>query len=655
MFLQFYGFHEQPFGVTPDPRFLYMGQAQTEAYSSLIYGIETGRGFMALIASPGLGKTTMLYRLMDQLRNSARTAFLFCTHASSEDFLRSLLADLEIEPRGHDLGDLQRQLGDALIAETRAGKRFVVAIDEAQNLDDNVLEMVRTLSNFETAQAKLLQIILVGQPQLAEKLASPQLEQLRQRVSIVTQFPPLQEKDIPQYIEHRLRVAGYRGGELFTAAAMKVIVADSKGIPRNINNLCFHALSLGFAKKIKKIDEDILREVVADLNLEPMRAANPVPAACVPEERNENRTAPAAQTPFGIDSAWVGPVAVGSSSPLDGFSLSSGGLGDVNPNSGTATHPYSGNGARSGKQQSGRPALMFLGLVALVGCLWGGHRFKAHYGHLEQAAGSHPLNASDPGPAPVYSPSTNGTNEPGSDPAPRETPSIPGSQNPATKPAEERISPDPSEGNPASPKPRTAIASTFSDTARTTGGRSGYFREVAHTTSGLPEGSGRLIVESSQSGARIAINGAQNPYWTTPKIFHLAPGTYMVSVSGGDYSTWTRRVHIDEGQERLLMAELVDHDGGFFTVDTAPPGMQVFIDGKPFGPSRVETVLQSGWHVCEVVPGPGLQPLVRKFHLGPGESVTRRIRMSSPEASLGNEAPHPAGINPTAEPSRGTP
>ena len=186
MFLEFYGLNEQPFGVTPDPRFLYMGPAQQEAFSSLVYGIETGRGFMALIASPGLGKTTILLRLMEHLRESARTAFLFQLTRIHEEFLRSLLADLDIEPVGHDLGDLQRQLGDVLIQEAKSGRRIVVAIDEAQNLDFEILEMVRMLSNFETPQAKLLQIVLAGQPQLADKLASPHLEQLRQRVSIIT-------------------------------------------------------------------------------------------------------------------------------------------------------------------------------------------------------------------------------------------------------------------------------------------------------------------------------------------------------------------------------------------------------------------------------------------------------------------------------------
>src|SRR5579872_356578 len=287
MFLDYYGLNEQPFGVTPDPRFLYVGPAQQEALSSLVYGIEMGRGFMALIASPGLGKTTILLQLMERLRHSARTAFLFQTHATPHEFLRSLLLDLEIDPVNGDLGDLQRQLGEVLIAEAKAERRIVVAIDEAQNLDDQLLETVRTLSNFETPQEKLLQIILVGQPQLADKLAAPQLEQLRQRISIVTHFPPLGSQDVPKYIDHRLLVAGYKGPSLFTPAALRLIVTYSKGVPRNINNLCFQALSLGYAQNRKKIDDAMMAEVIADLSLESLGTDSQRQAASFTAKKRE--------------------------------------------------------------------------------------------------------------------------------------------------------------------------------------------------------------------------------------------------------------------------------------------------------------------------------------------------------------------------------
>jgi general secretion pathway protein A len=214
MFLQFYGLKEQPFGVTPDPRFLYLGPAHQEALASLVYGIETGRGFMALIAPPGLGKTTLVLRLMDKLQDSALTAFLFQAHTDSREFLKNLLLDLEAEPSGQDLSDLQAQLHDLLIRSSGNGKRLVVVIDEAQNLDDSVLETVRMLSNFETPEAKLLQVVLVGQPALADKLAKPQLAQLRQRISIITHFPLLRGDEVEKYIQHRLRIAGYKGGRL---------------------------------------------------------------------------------------------------------------------------------------------------------------------------------------------------------------------------------------------------------------------------------------------------------------------------------------------------------------------------------------------------------------------------------------------------------
>src|SRR5262249_32877315 len=142
MFFEFYGLAEQPFGVTPDPRFLYMGPAQQEALASLLYGIQTGRGFMALIAAPGLGKTTMLLHMLEGFGPSTRSAFLVQMHANANEFLRSLLADLDAVPASNNLVDLQSQLRDLLIKEAQAGRKFVVVIDEAQNLDDEILEAV---------------------------------------------------------------------------------------------------------------------------------------------------------------------------------------------------------------------------------------------------------------------------------------------------------------------------------------------------------------------------------------------------------------------------------------------------------------------------------------------------------------------------------
>jgi general secretion pathway protein A len=162
---------------------------------------------------------------------------------------------------------LHEQFNQMLLAESRAGRRFIVVIDEAQNLDASVLETVRLLSDFETPQAKLLQIILSGQPELAEKLASPRLAQLRQRVSLLNRLVPLSVEESGRYIQHRLRVAGYCGGQLFAPPALKAIAQFSAGIPRNINNCCFNALSLGFALGQKVVDVKVVEEVIRDFDI----------------------------------------------------------------------------------------------------------------------------------------------------------------------------------------------------------------------------------------------------------------------------------------------------------------------------------------------------------------------------------------------------
>lgn len=190
MIANYYQLAEQPFGVTPDPRFLFQSPTHREAMASLLHAIKAGRGFTALIAEPGMGKTTVLFNLMQQLGESARTAFLFQAQDSAKNFLRNLLADLGIEDDGQDVAGMQKKLNEYLVQEISQGKNFVVVVDEAQNLDDSVLEAVRMLSKFETASEKLMTIVLAGQPQLAEKLRAPQLTQLRQRVSIVARLKP---------------------------------------------------------------------------------------------------------------------------------------------------------------------------------------------------------------------------------------------------------------------------------------------------------------------------------------------------------------------------------------------------------------------------------------------------------------------------------
>src|ERR1700730_6201635 len=173
MVLDYYNLTEPPFGVTPDPRYLYLSPTHREALASLAHGIQSGRGFMSISAKPGMGKTTLLFKLLHHLKSSARTVFLFQTLRSPEDLLRSLLHDLGVEDHDGDIVRMHSELNEILLSESRRGKRLVVVIDEAHNLPDSVLELVRMFSNFETPSAKLMQIILSGQSQLAENLASP--------------------------------------------------------------------------------------------------------------------------------------------------------------------------------------------------------------------------------------------------------------------------------------------------------------------------------------------------------------------------------------------------------------------------------------------------------------------------------------------------
>jgi general secretion pathway protein A len=273
MFLEFYGLREQPFGVTPDPRFLYLSPAHREALASMFYGIDSERGFLALIAKPGMGKTTLLFHLLQQFRNRARTAFVFQTQCTSREFMRFLLLELGCEIGAEqDLVVMHEQFNRCLLQEAHAGRRFIVVVDEAQNLEPSVLETIRLLSDFETPQAKLLQIVLSGQPELADKLARPSLRQLRQRVSLLSRLEPLPVEEVTRYINHRLRAAGAVDTSLFTPEATVLIAELSEGIPRNINNICFNALSLGCALRQKMIDIDILQQVASDFDLANLRS-----------------------------------------------------------------------------------------------------------------------------------------------------------------------------------------------------------------------------------------------------------------------------------------------------------------------------------------------------------------------------------------------
>jgi general secretion pathway protein A len=302
MLTNFYGFCEQPFGVTPDSRSLYLSRTHREALASLSQGIRANRGFLTLVAEPGMGKTTLLHQLMERLRGSARVAFLFQTQCTSLELVRYLMTDLGLDSRGKDLVEMHTELYRVLFEKTVAGNRFVLVVDEAQNLSLEVLETIRLISNCETPHTKLLQIVLAGQPQLADKLNHPDLHQLHQRIAVVSELTPLSRDETIGYIRNRLQAAGYQGGPLFTPSALAEITENCGGIPRKINMLCFNSLSLGYALRRKQINEEVVKQALLDLDTQRL----------VSKVRPNKKTVPVRQVQLiGLTSSFRGRSKIG--------------------------------------------------------------------------------------------------------------------------------------------------------------------------------------------------------------------------------------------------------------------------------------------------------------------------------------------------------
>jgi type II secretory pathway predicted ATPase ExeA len=260
MFLEYFKLWDEPFGVTPDPAYLYPSHTHLHALDSLRNGILSGRGFMTLIAEPGMGKTTLLYQLIEQMPQTTRTAYLFQTQCNSLEFMQYLITELGVDPNGMGLVAMHRRLNEMLFNEMVQGKQFVLIVDESQNLSNAVLETIRLLSNFETAHSKLLQIVLAGQPELANKLKQPELSQLLQRITVMASLDVLSFEETAAYIRHRLKLAGHNGNDLFDPAALAAVYRRSKGVPRNINRVCHAGLELAAAEQAQFVTAAIVEK-----------------------------------------------------------------------------------------------------------------------------------------------------------------------------------------------------------------------------------------------------------------------------------------------------------------------------------------------------------------------------------------------------------
>ena len=264
MYKKFFGLNEKPFQILSDPAYLFMSKAHEAAYTHLEYGILENKGFVVITGEIGSGKTTLINYLLEKIEAGIQVALINNTLVSSDNLLKMLCQDFEIDIRGLDESEIITTFYQFLVNQYAARKRVILIIDEAQNLRVDALEQIRMLSNFELDKQHLFQIILVGQPELRIKLRQKALEQLAQRVSVHYHLSGLSPHEVEAYVKHRLQIAGAKNIDIFLEDALDAICSYSKGIPRLINMLCDTALVYAFADGLKQVDRDIIEAVIRE-------------------------------------------------------------------------------------------------------------------------------------------------------------------------------------------------------------------------------------------------------------------------------------------------------------------------------------------------------------------------------------------------------
>lgn len=267
MYLSFYHFEKKPFPITPDPEYLFLNPSNREALASLTHGVENRKGFIVITGEVGVGKTTILRSYLNEAdKEHFKTVYVFNSNVSFKGLLKLIFSDLGLNPGTGDVFEMVNRLHRVLIEEYRQGKNVVLIVDEAQNMPIETLENLRMLSNLETSTDKLIQIVLVGQPEFEQILNQSKLRQLKQRIAVRSTISPFSRKESLKYIRDRLAdVSIKEGNSPFSRRALKSVVNNAKGIPRIINILCDNALITGFGYKKKKVSKRIVKEIVADL------------------------------------------------------------------------------------------------------------------------------------------------------------------------------------------------------------------------------------------------------------------------------------------------------------------------------------------------------------------------------------------------------
>jgi general secretion pathway protein A len=265
VYLEFYGLQRPPFDITPNPRFLFRSAKHREALNHLLYGIRERKGFVQLTGEIGAGKTTLCRALLEQLDPHFSTALILNPALNADELMKSIATEFRLPVGGFDRLEMIAVFNEFLLSQTERGLETVLIIDEAQNLTEELLEQVRLLSNIETDNRKLLQIVLMGQPELRDRLNGPHLKQLRQRITVRYHLAALTRVEVGQYIQHRLALAGANGAPTFTRPALWRIYFYSGGIPRLVNAVCDKALLAGFVEKSKRITSKTIGRAIREL------------------------------------------------------------------------------------------------------------------------------------------------------------------------------------------------------------------------------------------------------------------------------------------------------------------------------------------------------------------------------------------------------